>query len=352
MSGWGPAANAAGSVYFVTGNSDYSGNSYNRVTNISESAAQMSSDLSKLQSLYTPSDYAGLDEDDGDFGSGGLMLLPPQKGAYPDIAAAAGKDGNLHLLDADRLKTKFGSYPIGGCWCGASYFEGSDGVNRIVTSGGTTLEVWKLETKNKPRLHMQYQWSGVANGQSPGFFTSVSSNAEQSGSGVIWAVGRPTSSSDPSIDLYAINADNGQPLFSGEAGQWPNTGGDANIVPVVANGLVYVASDQTLAIFGPGGNPHATLPKIAAAPPLALPPGHHEIYGLVERMKGAAIAIRKRDGAMEQLDASTAKETLHFAVPTVGHGLLARGTYDANGILHADTVLHAKDHAALWPADR
>ena len=39
-------------------------------------------------------------------------------------------------------------------------------------------------------------------------------------------------------------------LFKGVAGAWPNLGGDANLVPVVANGLVFVASNQQLQIFG------------------------------------------------------------------------------------------------------
>ena len=101
MSGWGPAANTAGSVYFVTGNTDYGGKSYNRTTNIAESAAAMSADLSRLQSLFTPFNHRSLDESDGDFGAGGLMLLPQHKGRYPDLAAAAGKDGNLYMLDAE-----------------------------------------------------------------------------------------------------------------------------------------------------------------------------------------------------------------------------------------------------------
>jgi hypothetical protein len=34
-------------------------------------------------------------------------------------------------------------------------------------------------------------------------------------------------------------------------GTWPNLRGNANIVPMVANGNVFVASYQTLTIFGP-----------------------------------------------------------------------------------------------------
>jgi len=34
-------------------------------------------------------------------------------------------------------------------------------------------------------------------------------------------------------------------LWSGEAGTWPNTGGNANVVPTVANGMVYVARTRS-----------------------------------------------------------------------------------------------------------
>ena len=35
-----------------------------------------------------------------------------------------------------------------------------------------------------------------------------------------------------------------------QAGTWPNTGGNSNLVPVVANGEVFVASHAQLKIFG------------------------------------------------------------------------------------------------------
>jgi hypothetical protein len=39
-------------------------------------------------------------------------LPPPQGGKFTDIAAAAGKDGNLFLLEADNPRKEFGSYQI------------------------------------------------------------------------------------------------------------------------------------------------------------------------------------------------------------------------------------------------
>jgi streptogramin lyase len=41
-----------------------------------------------------------------------------------------------------------------------------------------------------------------------------------------------------------------QELLKVQAGNWPNTGGNSNLIPVVANGEVFVASYQQLQIFG------------------------------------------------------------------------------------------------------
>jgi hypothetical protein len=353
MSGYGLAANSAGSVYFVTGNSDYSGTTYNKKKNYAESAVVMSSDLSTPLGVFTPSDHSSLDQGDVDFGSGGLMLLPSQSTKFPDLAAAAGKDGNLYLLDADKLNKEFGSYQIGGCWCGPSYYMGSDGVGRIVTSGNGSVMVWAVEGKRTPSLSLKSQFNGVANGQDPGFLTTVSSNGTTAGTAIVWAVGRPTDGFPADITLYAVNPDNGNQLFSETAGQWYNTGGNSNTVPVVDNGLVYVASEKMLTIFGPGGSAKAVLPKtqyVDMRKPL--PSGEHEIYAFVRSMKGQEIVAEKRNGEMVRIDANVARHSSHYAEPSVGHALIARGTIDRSGLLLADTILHAKDHPVMWPADR
>ncbi len=352
MSGYGLAASSAGFIFFVTGNSDPSGNVYSKVNNISESVVEMNWNLTARQGLYTPTDHNQLDRDDEDFGSGGVMLLPPQSGNYPDLAVAAGKEGTLYLLDADNLKKAFGTYDIGRCWCGPSYYEGSDGLGRVVTSGNSTVIVWAVEGTKAPSLVGQSEYSGIANGQHGGFFTSVSSNGTTAGTAVVWAVGRPTDNDPAYVDLYAVNPDTGQLLFSDVAGQWPNTTGDANLVPVVANGLVYVASDQTLTIFGPGGG-RARLPKIRHIDMRApLSPGQHEIYGTVRSISSSAVVVQKRGGEQVRIDPAEAKRASHFAPPSIGQALFARGTYDKAGVLEAQTIGHAVDRPAMWPLDR
>lgn len=356
MSGSGLAANANGDVFFVTGNSDYSGNSFNATNNIAESVAMVSSDLTLLKSTFTPSNHASLDQGDADFGSGGVMLLPTvQSGRRQTsaLAVAAGKDGNMFLLNATNLRRSIASYQIGSCWCTASYFQGHDNVGRVVASGGDVAGIWKVSSNGKGSLSLEHQTPTLSNGQAPGFFTSVSSNGTASGSAIIWAVGKPVNSNPANVTLYAFNADTGAQLFSGVAGTWPNTGGDANIVPTVANGRVYVASNKTISIFGISSGAAAVLPTIARVDMRAkLAVGEHEVFGTVRAISGTMLTVEKRNGNRIFIDASEADKKYRYAEPSLGNALLARGTYDSSGTMHANIVMHAKNSPALWHADR
>jgi hypothetical protein len=259
MSGYGPAADDAGNVLFVTGNSDYSGNTYDGVTDIQQSVVKVSSDLTAVVDLFTPSDQPFLDENDLDFGAGGVMVLPDQPGSTPHLAVAAGKDGNMYLMNEDDLggfspagNNVLGTYYIVDCWCGESYFvDPSDGAGRVVSSGGRQVMVWKVRTQPNVSLELAAKAPAIGGVQRPGFFTSISSNG--TASPIIWALSRPWNTSKAPIYLYAYDPESGgamKPLFEGEAGNWPHLGGNSNLVPVVANGQVFVASNRQLRIFG------------------------------------------------------------------------------------------------------
>src|SRR5713226_7826321 len=260
MSGYGLAADDSGNILFVTGNSDFDGTTYDGVTNLQESVVKVSSDLTTVVDLFTPSNVASLDQGDVDFGSGGVMVLPDQPGSTPHLAVAAGKDGRMFFMNEDSLggfsPTKnnvLGTLQIGGCWCGESYFvDPIDGAARVVSSGGNRVKVWKLVTSPSAKLMGVAQSPTISTGQNGGFFTSVSSNGNASP--IIWALSRPVSHNPANIVLYAFNPDSGAAtmttLCHGVAGLWPNQGGDSNQVPIIANGKVYVASNKQLRIFG------------------------------------------------------------------------------------------------------
>jgi hypothetical protein len=260
MAGYGPAADDAGNILLVTGNSDPAGNTYDGVTNIQESVVKVSSTLTTVLDLFTPRNVAALDAIDADFGSGGVLVLPDQPGSTPHLAVAAGKAGTMFVMNEDKLGGFFtnknnvlASYGVGRCWCGPSYFvDPSDGVARVVSSGGRQAKVWKLQTSPKVTLTQVTESPTLGGGQDPGFFTTISSNG--TASPIIWALSRPPNTVKAPIYLFAFDPESGgsamKQLFKGNAGAWPNLGGDANLVPVVANGQVFVASNQQLQIFG------------------------------------------------------------------------------------------------------
>jgi PQQ enzyme repeat len=234
MSGYGIAGKSP-NLYFSTGNS--ASGTYNGTTNIQESIVSLNENTFAINSLFTPSNHDALDGGDTDLGSGGVMLLPVQ-----NLVLSAGKDNRLFLLSSTNLATPLGIYDTGGsCWCGPAYFVGSDGTPRVVFSQGVTLETWKVAT-----LALTFEFAQhVATGQDPGFFTSISSNKTAPGSAIIWAVGH----GNP-LTLLAFNATGLNLLYSGNAGPFPNLGGNANNVPTVGNGRVYVGAYKTLTIFG------------------------------------------------------------------------------------------------------
>jgi hypothetical protein len=346
MSGSGVATDDGGNLWFATGNSDPSGTTYDGVYNIEQSIVRVGSALGGVGDIFTPSNWGQLDGGDVDLGAGGVVKILPQAASSPPLLAGAGKDGRMFLLNSSNM----GGYTPGGpdkaiaevnigqCWCGLSHFIGQDGIGRIVSSGGYSTMVWKINqpTSGATQLVAEsstpfvgsyiidasgnvwtiggpgescfingvqagacslaqtllyyngqiyvedesgnwWLWEGtnfalvgadprttsaakpnapptqsVTPLQDGGFFTSVSSNGQ--GPAVVWAVGRPTSAASPILTLYAYAAtpSNGTLplLYSSPAGAWTNLNGNANSVPVVANGQVYVAGYQVLSIFG------------------------------------------------------------------------------------------------------
>jgi hypothetical protein len=210
--------------------------------------------------LFTPSDQAQLDAEDQDFGSGGVLVLPDQPGSIPHLAVAAGKVGTMFLMNEDDLggfspenNNVLGTYSIGQCWCGQSFFVApSDGAARVVSSGGRKVVVWRLQTLLPAKLQVVAESPAIGGVQSPGFFTTISSNGTSNP--IIWALSRAQNASKSPIFLFAFNPESGgsemTTLFKEPAGNWPNLGSNSNLVPVVANGQVFVASYKQLRIFG------------------------------------------------------------------------------------------------------
>jgi len=364
MSGYGVAAGPGGALYFVTGNSDPSGTTYHPPLNLQQSVVKMSGDLTEVLDYFTPSGprfgVSTLDRRDEDFGSGGVMIVPGRRDG-PPLAVAAGKVGRMYLLDRSALggydpgtERVLGVFSIGACWCGPSFFVGADNVRRIVSSGGQSVMVWRVEPADSDEedaaatLTKESVSATLATGQDPGFFTSISSDGTEEGTAVIWAVGRPTDTSPALLTLYAFDARDGRTLFSAAAGSWPLPNHNANVVPVVANGKVYVASYKALNIFGLNGQLSA---RVGPSPSAGR---EHQTFGTVAAIQdlpgipGGLVTLRTRTGALVQVDTSEAQREHASEVMVLGRAVGVRGLADAAGVVHAEAIVRAKDSPALW----
>jgi hypothetical protein len=189
-----------------------------------------------------------------------------------------------------------------------------------------------------------------ASGQDPGFFTTISSNGQTAGTAVIWAVSRPADSTK-SVYLQAFDPANGSAnIYAAVAGTWARAGSsDANIVPVVADGLVFVASYDNLSIFGLSANAasHAAYQSPPAPAPVRYADAPHQLHGTVIAVKGSRLTLKTRAGKLVQVDVAAAKARL----PEVGQAILALGDYDAHGTLVATYVRRQKKMPALWDDD-
>jgi hypothetical protein len=358
MSGSGLASDGS-SIFFSTGNSDCNfyvspedcpaQSTYNGVTNIQESVIALQPSLQTVRGVFTPSNVFQMDIDDADLGAAGIMLLPTAAGDGENLATIVSKDGRLWLLDRSNLGTYQGVYQLAnGCWCKTSFFYGSDNIPRVVTSA-QQLQTWQVVSSPTPHLVLESTTSTIpADVQDPGFFTTISSNNRVSGSAIIWAVGRPTSTTGLILYAFAANPISGTLplLYSAAAGSWPNLGGNANIVPLVANGKVYVGAYQTVTIFGPGGAAPASSANLAASAQLS--PGLHQTTGILSAVDGAHVTLVTRSGQSVVVDTALSLGLQHGAALVIGQAYTAIGPSPQV----ATSVTRAKPGQGAWPADQ
>jgi len=191
---------------------------------------------------------------DNDFGSGGVLLLPPQitsTGSTVNLAVGAGKDGNIYIANESNMG-KFSAKGNGaiyqevkgalgtGMWAMPAYFNGS--VYFGPEAGNLkqfTLSSAKLSTAEVSESTETFKY--------PGTIPSVS--ADGTTNGIVWAIEH----TNPSV-LHAYEASNlATELYnSDQAAHDRDHFGTATHfgVPTINNGKVYVGTSDSVAVFG------------------------------------------------------------------------------------------------------
>jgi len=384
QSGFGLAADENGEIYFSTGNSDPGTPSYSANFNRPDSIMHLSADLNSLVDSFTPSDYFPLDQVDLDLGSAGTMVLPPQAGAIPHLVVGGAKDGRAFLMNRDSL----GGYTPGGpdnvlqtitqgyCWCGPAYFVGSDSKPYVLTGGQNGISSWQLQTSPSAKLVAKSTTGFGPNDGLPdygGAIPVVSSNGTTPGTAIAWFVQKPQTSSDSDpgtpISLMAYDASNlATQLFTAQAGTWTHAvNSNANAVPTVANGKVYVASNKQIQIFGLLGHKGSRAVKgpvpsrpdaIACAPSepalaaFGNVAGAQQFYGTVCRANAGEVQLSFRSGRSIVVDISRDMGRRPLVTLTPGRVVRVRAEIDAKGIARAVRISPAHMLLPETPADR
>lgn len=210
--------------------------------------------------FFSPANAPTLDQQDGDFGSGGPVGLPFGTSTYPNLLVQAGKDGRVFLLNRSNLGGRetgpkhtdnpvsvSGPYP--GQWGHPAAFAGSGGndyVYYVGTGGNVSSYLRALKFNGANPAHPVLQ--DVAN--SPGIFrfTSgspvVTSNGSDPASAIVWEVyvGGESGASGTLEAFDAVPQKVGSSLQLKQIWSAPIGTGVKFSVPATSDGRVYVGT--------------------------------------------------------------------------------------------------------------
>jgi hypothetical protein len=260
----GPAADAAGNVYFITGNGPFDVNTGG--TSYGDSYVKVNPSGTVVD-YFTPHEQANLNANNFDLGAASTLLLPDQPGAHPHLLVSAGKNNTVYLLDRDNMghfnpnndnqivQSLVNVFPFGrpepGNFSSPVYFNGTVYFGPVAD----TVQAFRL---TNGRLSTSASDSTSTTFSYPGATLAISANGTSNG--ILWALQRNgdcgvavnCGSAAPAV-LRAYDATNlGVQLYaSDQAGSRDTLDYAAKFsAPIVANGKVFVATVGRLTIYG------------------------------------------------------------------------------------------------------
>jgi len=271
QAGSGLAADARGNIYVAIGDGAFDANSGG--TDYGDSVLRFHGNLS-VQDYFAPMDQACRNMNDVDLGSAGPILLPKQAGSVPNELVIAGKGGDpcdqtgtapIYLLNQDNLgkynpkqdqivETVSGS--VHGYWSNPTYWQGQTAANLYMAglvseSGkGDYLKMYSVSQGMISTSPVAQSANTYTIGATPSISARGTSN------GIVWVIERLEQLSIPGhlpAILYAYDATNISTMLYSSA-QVPSRDqggcGEKFQVPTIANGKVYVSTQNELDIFG------------------------------------------------------------------------------------------------------
>jgi hypothetical protein len=257
MGGSGPAADSSGNIYLLTANGAFEtvqdsagfpnlgdfGNSFVRISTAGGTLA-----VADYFAMYNELDES---EQDIDLGSGGEMLLPDltdASGRVRHLVVGAGKDGAIYVVDRDSMgKWNATSNQIyqeldhvgPGCFSSPAYFNGTvyyPQANAPVMAFPVTNALLSMSPSSLTTA--SFPW--------PGGSPAISANGTTNG--IVWVV---ENSSQAVLHAYDARNLTSEIYNSNQSGARDQFGpGNKYIVPTIADGRVFVGTQNSVAIFG------------------------------------------------------------------------------------------------------
>jgi len=276
-----PSTQPYGRMFVTSGNGDYTATSpYANSMDFGDSILNLdlTNGVPTIKDEFTPSDQASLDAEDGDLGSGGVMLIPTQTtGSVPNLLVQVGKEGTLYLVNRDKMSGYNSTdavvqeipYGVGsiGAWSTATYWN----ENVYYMGRGDYLKSFALVngqlSTNPTKSSEVYNY--------PGATPSISANG--STQGIVWTIDSEAYATSGAAILQAHNASNvATTLYSSSTNSSRDNPGPAVkfSVPTIVNGKVYVGTGTQVSIYG-----LLSGAQQAAAP--ALSPGAESFTGSI-----------------------------------------------------------------------
>jgi hypothetical protein len=268
MSGAGVAADSDANIFLATGNGTFDTVSI-PATQLGDSILKLTLNGSQLSLLdyFSPFNQSALDANDGDLGSGGVILLPDQEGPHPHELVEAGKGAKTYVIDRDQMTAN----NLHNCLTDCNNADpqivqetSAEGVlfslpaywnhNLYFWSTGSLLRIFSVS--NGMITFVAHAPASTAIGF-PGATPALSANGATNG--IVWAIDGTQNVPDKGIAtgpavLYAFDATNlANVLYiSSQAANNRDVGGGSNkfVVPTIANGRVYIGTQAELDVYG------------------------------------------------------------------------------------------------------
>jgi hypothetical protein len=249
----GPAADANGNIYLITGNGKFTAASGGHDYGDSVLKIALKADGLTVRDYFTPADQEHLNDTDGDFGSGSPILLPDQPAPHSHLLLAAGKSSKLYELDRDNLghfhqgddSNAVQVVPAGAQSFGApAYWNG----HVFYFLMNDSLRDYALQNG---RLSAQPVAKSTTNISDPGT-PAISANGAKNG--IVWILSTKVwNGSDQPAILFAYDATNvSHELYNSSQNPGRDRAGNALrfTIPTIANGRVYVPTKRRIDVYG------------------------------------------------------------------------------------------------------